>query len=353
MVTTAHASAHALLRHAVTRGVPAATVAGWLGVSERDLDRPGRLPAERVVDAWARLRGELADAAVAARAACQWTLADWGLFGFHVGSAPTLREALAAVVHGVRLITDRGSWRVVVQDGIVRCVWSWTASRALDHGLPNEVMVSAFVRGIRELGGGPPLAVHFTHRAPAARSEHATLLDCEVRFGQASTAVLLPRARLEVAPRGANARLHRFLGEQVDGELAALAPAALHERAARLLARRLRDDAQLPSVPEIARNLGVGERTLRRRLADEGTSVRTLRNAVQLDCAADLLASSDASMSEIALACGFADASAFGRAWRRSRNQPPSHSRAMAADSARSAQESRSGTIHSWRSIDD
>jgi AraC-like DNA-binding protein len=327
MATTAHASAHALLRHAVARGIPAPTVAGWLGVSERELDRPGRLPAERVVDTWVRLRGELADPAVAVRAARAWTLADWGLFGFYVGSAPTLRDALAAVAHGIRLITERGSWRVVTDEHAVRCVWSWTGSRGLDHTLSNEVMVAAFARGIRELGGAAPLAVHFTHRAPAARAEHAALLGCDVRFGQASTAVVLPRARLDVAPRGANPRLHRFLATMVEGELGALAPPAVTERAAHVLARRLREDARLPPLAEVARNLGVGERTLRRRLADEGGSFRALRNAVQLDRAADLLASSDASMSEIALACGFADASAFARAWRRTRSQPPSRSR--------------------------
>jgi AraC-like DNA-binding protein len=328
MTTTAHASAYALLRHAVARGVPASTVAGWLGVPARDLDRPGRLPAERVVDAWVRLRDELADAAVAARAAREWTLADYGLFGFYVATAPTLRDALAAVARCIGLLTERGSWSLVMDDDVLRCVWSWTGPRTLDHALSNEVMVSAFARGVRELSGASPRSVHFMHRAPTRGSEHAALLDCDVRFGRSSTAVLVPRARLDVVPRGANAALHRFLGGLVGGELDALGPAQVGERAARLLARRLRDDAELPALPEVARNLGMAERTLRRRLAEQGVSFRAIRNAVQLDRAADLLASSEASMSEIALACGFADASAFGRAWRRSRNQPPSRSRA-------------------------
>lgn len=325
MATTAHASAHGLLRHAVRRGLPAATVAGWLGVGVRDLERPGRLPAARVVDAWVRLRGELADAAVAARAAREWTLADHGLFGFYIAAAPTVRDALAAVAHCGGLITERGSWRIVEGDDGVRCVWSWTGPHTLDHALSNEVMVSAFARGTRELGA-PPLRVHFTHRAPPVRAEHEALLECDVRFGQPDTAVVIQRARLEAAPPKANARLHRFLGELVTGELAALAPVRVHERAARVLACRLRDRGELPALTEVARNLGMSERTLRRRLCEEGASFRAIRSAAQLDRAADLLAS-DASLSEIALVCGFADASAFGRAWRRSRSEPPSRSR--------------------------
>jgi len=197
----------------------------------------------------------------------------------------------------------------------------------LDHALSNEVMVSAFARGVRELVGAPPLRVDFMHRAPAVRAEHARLLECEVRFGQPDTAVVVSRIRLGAAPPAANPRLHHFLGELVTGELDALGPAAVHERAAQLLARRLRDGASAPGLAEVARNLGMSERTLRRRLAGEGVGFRALRSTAQLDRAADLLACSDASLSEIALACGFGDASAFGRAWRRSRSAPPSRCR--------------------------
>lgn len=327
MATTAHASAHGLLRHAVTRGVPAALVAGWLGVAVRELDRPGRLPAARVVDAWARLRAELADAAVAARAARGWTLADFGLFGFYVASAPTLGDALTAAARGSRLITERGGWRIVEGGDATRCVWTWDGPRMLDHALSNEVMVSAFARGIREMTGASPRSVHFMHRAPPMRADHEALLECQVRFGQPETAVVVSRARLCDAPRGANARLHRFLDGHVTGELDALGPAAVHDRAAQVLARRLRDEAPLPDLAEVARNVGMSERTLRRRLSDEGISFRALRRTAQLERAADLLACTDASLGEIAVACGFAGASAFGRAWRRSRNEPPSRSR--------------------------
>jgi AraC-like DNA-binding protein len=327
MATTSHASAQGLVRHAEARGVPGAVVAGWLGVSAEELERPGRLPARRVVDAWVRLRDELADASVAARAARQWTLADFGLFGFYVASAPTLRDALAAATRGSGLITERGAWRVVETGDVIRCSWSWTGAQALDHALSNEVMVSAFARGIRELCGAPPIAVHFTHRAPHVRAEHEALLECCVRFGQPETAVVIARGRLDCVPRSANVRLHRFLDDHVAGELAALAPHTC-ERTQRLLARRLRDERTLPELAEVARNLGMSDRTLRRRLADEGVSFRALRTAAQLDLAADLLASSGTSLGEIAQACGFADASAFGRAWRRSHRVPPSRSRA-------------------------
>src|SRR2546423_4810804 len=111
--TTSHMAAHGLLRHAVARGIPEHTVAGWLGVPAADLERPGRLPAGQVVRAWVRLRDELADPSVAVRATSAWSLADYRLFGFCVATAPTLRAAFRVAVQAVRLVTQRGSWRPV------------------------------------------------------------------------------------------------------------------------------------------------------------------------------------------------------------------------------------------------
>jgi AraC-like DNA-binding protein len=326
MATLDHVTALGLLRHAVAHGVPAATVGDWLGVAAGALGQPGRLPMARVVDGWSRLRAELGDPVVAARAASGWALAEWGLFGFYVASAPTLRDALGAAVRGIQLISERGSWRAVDDGEHVRCVWTWSGPSTLDHGLANEVMVSAFARGVRELTGVPPRYVDHAHRTPAGRAEHAHLVGCDVRFGRAETAVVVSRARLDAAPPAANPHLYRFLGGLVAGELAALTPVAVRERVARLVKQRLADGA-LPDVGDVARNLGMSERTLRRRLTDEGVAFRALRTEAQLDHAAELLASSDASLSQIALACGFADLSGFGRAWRRSRGQAPSRSR--------------------------
>lgn len=323
--TTAHDSAKVLVRHAVTRGIPAATAASWLGVLPDELERPGRLPLARVLAAWLTLRDELADNAVAARAMTRWTLADHGLFGFYLGSAPTLRDALAAAVRSSRLLTDRGGMSLVEDGALARLCWTWNGAETPDHTLSNEVIVSGVALAIRELGGAP-LRVCFTHRAPGKSSEHAALLHCDVRFAQPHTAVELERARLDAVPRGANRALHDFLGGLAHRALDELGAPALRDRAVGLVARRLRDGGELPTLPEIARNLGMSERTLRRKLAEHQLSFRALRCEAQLAHAEALLVDGGASLSEIALACGFADASAFGRAWRRSRGTAPSRS---------------------------
>lgn len=81
-----------------------------------------------------------------------------------------------------------------------------------------------------------------------------------------------------------------------------------------LLAQRIAFD---PSATGVAAALAVGERTLRRRLAAEGTSFRSLLDEVRIPLASGLLATASLSVAEVAERLGYADATTFIRAHRR------------------------------------
>jgi len=67
----------------------------------------------------------------------------------------------------------------------------------------------------------------------------------------------------------------------------------------------------------VARELGLSERTLRRRLADEGTTFRRLLDEVRESLAVELLATGRLSVEEVALRLGYAEGSPFIVAFRR------------------------------------
>jgi AraC-like DNA-binding protein len=73
----------------------------------------------------------------------------------------------------------------------------------------------------------------------------------------------------------------------------------------------------------ISKLLSVPTRTLRRSLAAENTSFRALLEDVRYEVSRQLLADSEMSTTEIAETLGYADASAFTRAFRRWTNSPP------------------------------
>jgi len=69
------------------------------------------------------------------------------------------------------------------------------------------------------------------------------------------------------------------------------------------------------SLDETARRLHSSRRSLQRELQREGVSFRTLRQAVRVTLAAQLLRASDRSLTELALEAGFFDSAHFTRAF--------------------------------------
>jgi AraC-like DNA-binding protein len=69
--------------------------------------------------------------------------------------------------------------------------------------------------------------------------------------------------------------------------------------------------------------MGMGNRTLARRLAENGVSFRDLIQKAQESIAIDLLKNTSRSIAEIAFETGFSEQSAFNRAFKRWTGQTP------------------------------
>ena len=80
---------------------------------------------------------------------------------------------------------------------------------------------------------------------------------------------------------------------------------------------RTRADGEFPTLVEAAKACHVSERTLKRRLAAEGTSYRQLLEPLRKERALELLAHPERSIEQIAERCGYSDAANFHRAFRR------------------------------------
>ncbi|WOI56696.1 GlxA family transcriptional regulator [Palleronia sp. LCG004] len=78
------------------------------------------------------------------------------------------------------------------------------------------------------------------------------------------------------------------------------------------------------SIPDLARQLGVGRKTLERRFRDDlGAPPSRIAMDLRLDHAARLLAGSTRSVTDIALACGFCDVPHLIRAFRKRHGMTP------------------------------
>jgi AraC-like DNA-binding protein/quercetin dioxygenase-like cupin family protein len=114
-----------------------------------------------------------------------------------------------------------------------------------------------------------------------------------------------------------------FCGEWIEREADLFLPAVTDLRLERALDYTAREvDAKLPDV---CRNAGVSERTLRRRLkAETGLSWEDYRRRSRLLQAVSLLSETDASVGDIAARCGFESPSGFAKAFRVAVGEAPS-----------------------------
>lgn len=162
-------------------------------------------------------------------------------------------------------------------------------------------------------------SVIFPYRRPPHADDYALIFTEDSRFaptvpGGKGTLVASFQANLLDLPlRRDEAALAAFL-EGAPGKITAL------YRRDREMVQRVRDLLReaLPSLPDqqqIADRLHLSPRTLHRRLEEEGSSFRAIRNALRRDLALTRLTRSHDSVGNIGTMLGYADPSAFYRAF--------------------------------------
>ena len=82
-------------------------------------------------------------------------------------------------------------------------------------------------------------------------------------------------------------------------------------------------------IGEVARRLGLSQRTLARRLNEEGLTFSALLGRLRHDLADRYLADGDTSISQIAWLLGYQEVSAFSKAYKRWTGKAPRAMRTM------------------------
>lgn len=150
--------------------------------------------------------------------------------------------------------------------------------------------------------------------APAYAALFEQYAGCPVQFGAVSNQLVFPASLLSIPVPSADPVNLRLLLDQCDEEMARIREqSTLGSRVRELIAFHLKDD---PSLERIARALHQSERTLRRRLREEGLSFRELLNQVRRDKALYYLEHTSARIGEIASELGYRDIACFRHAFK-------------------------------------
>jgi AraC-like DNA-binding protein len=167
----------------------------------------------------------------------------------------------------------------------------------------------------------------FRHHREAPLSEAERAFGCPVYFGCSDDRLVFASSALWTAPRFAN----RTIAEEIEKFSAALDAriaqrATISERAEQVT-RALLASGVRPQSESVGRKLGMTSRTLQRRLAEEGTNFRALRDAILWEAVEVLLSNPSLKIEAIALSVGFSEVAAFSKAYRRWKGYPPTRFR--------------------------
>ncbi|MGG7568492.1 AraC family transcriptional regulator ligand-binding domain-containing protein [Rhodovulum sp. DZ06] len=241
-----------------------------------------------------------------------------GVLGLAVKTAPTLGASLERVARYWRVVTDTAVYRLDASgDPAILEIQPLTAPHpALEFR--NEGAMAAMARNMHQFVDGALALDHvsFRHACRGDPDRYAAHFGCPVHFGAARDAIALPAAMLGLPNRLGDAAVSDFLTAHLETEIGSLRDdPSLRAALLRRLTPALSNGA--PQAAEIARDMGMSERTLYRRLAQEGLTFRDVLTEAQSALAQELLRDSASSIAEIAFLAGFSEQSAFSRAFKR------------------------------------
>lgn len=242
--------------------------------------------------------------------------ADFGVLGLMVQRAPTVGGALDGLVRFFHL-QDRGSVPYISRpdDRLVALGYAIFEAETPGIGLTYDAVIAMAMSALRGLCGPAFRAaeIHLAHAAPADTGPYRRFFGAPIVFDAPHSEIHFAAQWLEAPNVGADAIGHA-MARRAARDAAAATDRRLTETV-RSVVRTLVMSGSL-SGPGVAAALGLHERTMRRRLAGEGTRLLDLIAEARFDVARQLLHETRLPLDDIAHALGYADASTFVRAFR-------------------------------------
>lgn len=159
-----------------------------------------------------------------------------------------------------------------------------------------------------------PRRVEFLRPGPG-HDAHKRYFGCDIRYGAARNALILDAADLDRPFPGHNPELLAMLTPSLSAALGELqARSSVRAQVKVVLKRSLASGR--PDLADVARELGTSERTLQRRMTDEGATFRELLVEARQELGRQLLADPATDIDEVACLLGYQDTSSFYRAFR-------------------------------------
>jgi AraC-like DNA-binding protein len=280
-------------------------------------DPEARFPQDGMTRLWQRAVELTGNPAIGLNMAKVLRPSSFNVVGYALMSSRNLKEGISRLVRYQRIIAEGADLCLQsTPEGyeIKLVVHGDRIASAPQSGEASMAYSLTFFRWITDRPLRPRHA-YFTGSAPQDLTPYKDIFQCPISFNAPCCSLLMEVADMEAPLPSANeslALLHdRFAGEY----LARFSGSRVTHQVRQVLCRLLPQGE--PKREVVAQALLLSERTLQRRLQDEGTSYQQLLDDTRRELAVQYLEQINLTLLEISYLLGFSDPSNFFRAFRR------------------------------------
>lgn len=264
----------------------------------------------------------------------RFRIASLGALGQLMANSPTLRDALRLGAMHINL-QDRGAVSMTLGLGDDYAALGYAlfdgALPAADQILDGAIAMQFLL--LLELCGPAwkPVEVQLSHKRPKDITPFRQHFGTRLEFNTRMSAIVFESRWLDHRIRGADPAIHaKLLAEVARRDEPNRASFAEEVRRA-IYAMMITGNA---NASGLSRLFDMHERTLRRRLEDDGTTLREVLGTVRREWSCHLLRDTELSVSDIAWVLGYSDPTVFARSFRSWTDASPSEWRADQASAS-------------------
>ncbi len=243
----------------------------------------------------------------------------YSVLGYIAMNCSTLRMIQAKIPIFEKIVGDMGQTSIVENNGYIYQSWRCTFSdRVAKQHEVEHVLASWYTYGCNYLGINSSHSIWFAHSAPKDENllnEYKEVFDCEIHFNKPLSCIVFKEEVLDEVLPQANEQLLQILLENANQTLANIDKhQPISVKVKNMLVLILKQ--LTPSSETIAQQLGMSNRTLQRKLKEEGVSYIEVLNELRLELALHYLEHTELTMETIASELGYMEISSFHRSFK-------------------------------------
>lgn len=237
----------------------------------------------------------------------------YDMLGFLLFSCPTLGTAVDSLIAYSALIGEGGKFsKSHSEQG-----WQVTFDAYFSQIIPIriEAVLACVASGAKWISGAPikPKVVAFSHPQQGKLSTYQAVFGkAQLRFCQPRNYLIYHNDDWQLQQRSVNQAVQQQMQSLAEQQLKQLQPRSIVDKVSVLLAKQPTLTRQQTSSL-----LAISERHLNRKLAEHNISYKQLSDQIRKNLAEKLIKQGNANQANLALYFGYADESAFAKAFKR------------------------------------